>query len=110
MEEGRKYIFRYDFFVCSRGAYDYAKRTGLLEKMDWFIEVTPEYRKWMSSVYASIYHLIVSAGLECTKQWLFLESGKEDVYTKDQRKLLLSWSEKVNENWVSWKKLKWWSN
>lgn len=107
LEEAKKYCCGEEFLENCQSGWRYAKKTGVYDKITWFIKITPEFKRWMGTIRASIYRLLTSVGLEATKQWLFIESGKSDVYTVDQCKLLKRWSEIVTENWAAWKKFKW---
>lgn len=107
LEESKKYCCSDEFYENCQSGWRYAKRTGAFKKITWFIKITPEFKKWMNSLQVSVFHLLTSVGLSATKQWLFIESGKTDVYTEDQCKLLKRWSEIVTENWAAWKKFKW---
>ena len=107
LEESKKYCCGIEFYENCQSGWRYAKKTGVYDKITWFIKLTPEFKHWMGTIKASIYRLLTSVGLEATKQWLFIESGKSDVYTVDQCKLLKRWSEIVTENWAAWKKFKW---
>lgn len=107
MEEARKYNTRSQFQRGSKGAYLYAWRHGLLDKMDWFVEFDDDTVKFMNQLFGKIFRLLTSVGLSATKEWLLVESGKEDVYTENQRKLLKDWSGRVTKKWASWKKFKW---
>lgn len=107
LEEAKKYCCSEEFYEKCQSGWRYAKRTGAYGKITWFIKFTPEFRKWMGELRGSIYRLLTTVGLSATKEWLFVESGKADVYTADQCKLLRRWSEIVTENWAAWKKFKW---
>lgn len=107
LEESKKYCCSAEFYENCISGWRYAKKTGVYDKITWFIDMTPEFRKWMYGIRAKVYRLLTSVGLSATKEWLFIESGKGDVYTYDQCRLLRRWSEIVTENWAAWKKLKW---
>lgn len=108
MEEAKKYITQVELRDNANGAYKYALYNGMMKEFTWFIKFTPEFRRWMGTIHASVIRLLIEVGLTATKQWLYIESGKSDLYTEDQCKLLKKWSEIVTENWAAWKKLKWW--
>ena len=107
LEESKKYCCSNEFLANCVTGWRYAKETGVFKKITWFIKITPEFNRWMGSMYVSVYRLLVSVGLSATKQWLFTESGKSDVYTEDQCRLLKRWSDIVTEKWATWKKFKW---
>lgn len=107
LEEAKKYISSWEFHEkCLRG-WLYAKKSGAFSKITWFIDSNDEFRKWMSDLYRKVFNLLLAVGVTGTREWLFVESGKADVYTEDQRKLMKQWSERVNEKWAMWKKYKW---
>ena len=110
MERARKYVSRFEFYKEDESAWRYALKHDLLDKMDWFIDTSSdEFKQWMYGMRGKIYNLLISLGVSATREWLFIESGKEDVYSEDQRKLLKRWSEKVTENWATFKKHVWWN-
>lgn len=109
MEEAKKYGSSTEFHEkCPKG-WRYAYNHGLLKDMTWFIKATPELRDFMSKLFGKVYNLLIAVGVEKTREWLFIESGKQDIYSKDECTVMRMWSERVNEKWASWKKYKWWA-
>lgn len=107
LEESKKYCCSLEFLENCESGWRYAKKTGVFDKITWFIDKTPEFIRWMYGIQDRVYNLLITIGLSATKEWLFVESGKADVYTHDQCRLLRRWSENVNEKWASWKKYRW---
>lgn len=109
MEVAKKYTNRKAFRHGDRGAFNYAQRNGLLDKMTWFVPWNKETEQFQYDIKKKVVNLLLTAGVAKTKEWLFIESGKSDVYTEDQCKILKRWSESVNDRWGAWKKHCWYA-
>lgn len=109
MEAARECINKEDLMDRYPSAWQYAHRHKLFGKMDWFIPWGEKEKRFSYEIRKKVLHLIEGIGISATREWMVLESGKEDVYEEWQRKLLKRWSGNINEGWASFKKYAWWN-